>query len=59
MMTMRLLFWVLFLIWFLFGVYFVYPVAAGGSYGLAINNLILLLLILLLGWKTFGQPVQG
>ena len=58
-MTMRLLFWVLMLLWLVLGSYFIYPVAASGSYGLAVNNLLVFVLLGLLGWKVFGQPVSG
>lgn len=58
-MTMRLLFWILMLLWvLLWGVTNFGPIGYQ-HYGLGGLNLILFLLIGLLGWKTFGKPIDG
>jgi hypothetical protein len=54
-MTFGLLYWILMLIWFLFGLYFSW---GPGRYPLVGGHLLLFILLLLLGWKTFGAPVK-
>lgn len=61
-MSMRLLFWILMLLWLIIGIGG--PVYWSGGYsGISQiylgGNIILFILIGLLGWKVFGQPIQG
>lgn len=54
-MTLQLIFWILMLFW-LIGVF------AGprlGTWAPAGSNIVLFVLLLILGWATFGQPIQG
>ena len=57
-MPMGILFWVLMVLWLLFGLTIVFapnyigPGLTGGG------NLLLFTLLFLLGWKTFGPPLQ-
>jgi uncharacterized membrane protein YhaH (DUF805 family) len=57
---MRLLFWILMLLWLVIGLggpfYFV---GAGISHVYVGGSLILYLLVGLLGWKTFGKPIEN
>lgn len=52
-MSLALLYWILMLIWFVFGLWANWPnhVLVGG-------NVMLFILMLLLGWKTFGPPIH-
>ena len=52
-MSLGLAFWIIFLIWAVFGVWWNWPnhAAVGG-------NAILFVLLLLLGWATFGAPIR-
>lgn len=53
-MTLSIAFWVLMFIWLLFGVWRSWPnVQTGGG------DLILFVLLVLLGWRTFGAPIKG
>jgi hypothetical protein len=58
-MTKGLIFWLLMLLWLLFGLYWTWPEVRMGSYGLVGSNTVLFVLLTLLGWKTYGPPVQG
>jgi hypothetical protein len=60
-MPKGLLFWVLMLVWLIFGLWVFWPAnnSTGGAFAPVGVNLILFLLIGLLGWKTFGPPLQG
>ena len=63
-MTIGLLFWVLMLIWLIFGFAYNSGMVAGWTdargtrYGLWGNSLLLFVLLLLLGWQTFGAPIR-
>ena len=59
-MTMGLLFWILMLIWLLFGffVHWGWPTTVPASYGITGHSLLLFILLLLLGWQTFGAPIR-
>ncbi len=58
-MPMGILFWVLMLIWLLFGLYWNWSAGDGKpNVGFIGGNLMLFLLLLLLGWKLFGAPLQ-
>lgn len=56
-MTMRFLFWILMLLWVLGFGWTAYSVGWNNYTGG--GSLLLFLLILLLGWRTFGAPIQG
>ena len=62
-MTMRYLFWTLMLLWLLVGfggaMYFSTGYAGGINHVYLGGSLILYLLIGLLGWKTYGKPIEG
>ncbi len=55
-MPIGILFYVLMLLWLVFGLWWNWPVE--GKYGPIGGNLLLFLLLLLLGWKVFGPPLQ-
>jgi len=57
-MSMGLLFWILMLLWFVFGLAWNWPGNAVGHYGPIGNTVLLFVLLLLLGWKTFGPPLH-
>ena len=54
-MTIGLVFWILMLIWLVFGLWQSWPNVQGWGAG----NLFLFILLLLLGWHSFGAPVHG
>ena len=56
-MSKGLLFWILMLIWCVFG-FAMHAGYVGGHYGLIGGNLTLVVLLVLLGWQTFGPPIQ-
>lgn len=56
-MPMGVLFWVLMLLWLLLGLWWSWP-PEGRGWGPVGGNLMLFLLLLLLGWKVFGPPLQ-
>lgn len=53
-MPMAIAFWVLMLLWLVLGLWHSWP-----NWPIVGGNLLLFLLILLLGWKVFGQPLHG
>lgn len=55
-MTMGLAFWVLMLIWLIGGIYYGYSNPPG--HFIIGGNVVLFLLLLLLGWQTFGAPLH-
>lgn len=55
-MSLGLAFWVLMLLWLVLGLYIGYT---GASHFVLGGNLLLFILLLLLGWKVFGPPLQG
>jgi hypothetical protein len=57
-MSLGLAFWILMLIWLVFGLYFGYSTGAFSPYLIG-GNLMLFVLLLLLGWQTFGPPLRG
>ncbi len=58
-MPMGILFWVIMLLWLLFGLYGARPAAGQQwNYGLLGGTLMEFILFMLLGWKTFGPPLQ-
>ena len=58
-MQIGLLFWILMVLWLVFGAYSNRADLRGGNYGPLGGSLMLFILILLLGWKVFGSPIQG
>ena len=53
-MTLGLAFWIIMLVWLVFGVWAAWPdLKASGGSGL------LFALLVLLGWKVFGAPIQS
>lgn len=56
-MSIGLAFWILMLIWLVFGL--AWHWGALGPYGPIGGTLLLFILLLLLGWKTFGPPLHG
>ncbi len=54
-MTLALAFWILMLIWLVFGLSVHYWPGSPPWVG----TLLLFILFLLLGWKTFGSPIHG
>lgn len=57
-MSMGLAFWVLMLLWLVFGLWSAWPGIAGGQWQPAGGTLLLFILLLLLGWATFGAPIR-
>jgi len=55
---MGLMFWILMLLWFVFGLFWHFSPGVVGAYGPLGSTILLFLLFFLLGWKTFGSPVQ-
>jgi hypothetical protein len=56
---MGILFYVIMLIWFVFGLWWSWPrEQSPQGYGMIGGNLMLFILLLLLGWKVFGPPLQ-
>jgi Na+/proline symporter len=56
--TIGFLFWLLMLLWLLFGLWWNRTDLRGGNYGLVGGNLLLFIVLCLLGWQTFGNPIQ-
>jgi hypothetical protein len=52
-MPMGILFWVLMILWLIFGFW-----SGAGSWVAYGSTLLVFILFLLLGWKTFGPPLQ-
>ena len=50
---MSILFWVIMLLWLVLGLWSTWPNIRAG-----VPNLILFLLLLILGWRVFGAPLQ-
>lgn len=53
-MTLGLCFWIIMLIWLVVGGWSVWP-----NLQAAAPNILLFVLLLLLGWQTFGAPIRG
>lgn len=56
-MTLAVLYWILMLFWLLFGLWSNWP-ALKSDWRPAGGTLLLFLLLLVLGWRVFGSPVQ-
>jgi len=57
-MTIGLVFWILMLLWLVLGIYWNWP-AGAPNWPIAGGNLLLFILLLLLGWHSFGPPIHG
>lgn len=57
-MTAGLAYWILMLVWLVFSAWAAWPAGPGGwkSGG---PSLLLFILLVLLGWRTFGPPITG
>ena len=53
-MSFALAFWILMLVWLVFGIWQTWP-----NYQASGGNLLLFVLLLILGWHTFGAPIKG
>jgi hypothetical protein len=61
-MSRGLIFWVLMLIWFVFALLINFGGSAliGGAHiSAGVNDLLLFVLFLLLGWQVYGPPIHG
>ena len=54
-MSLQIIFWILMLIWLIFG-FVGTKIGPWAPYG---STLLLFLILLVLGWASFGAPVQG
>lgn len=54
-MSFALCYWILMLVWFVFGLWTSWPL----NNRQAGSTLLLFILLLLLGWKVFGQPLHS
>lgn len=52
-MPLGLMYWILMLLWLIFGLWVSWP-----NYRASGLNLMLFILLVLLGWKVFGPPIQ-
>jgi hypothetical protein len=57
-MPMGILFWILMILWLLFGFFWNRQEFSRGNYGFFGGNLLLFVLLVLIGWQTFGAPLQ-
>ena len=55
-MSLGLAFWIIMLLWLVLGLWAGWPFQ---NHFLLAGNLMLFILLLLLGWKVFGAPLQG
>lgn len=56
-MSFALVYWILMLLWLVFGLWSNWPASASPkAWG---GNLLLFILLVLLGWSTFGAPVHS
>lgn len=57
-MSFALIYWIIMLLWFVFGMWSNWPIA--GNNGKVVGgHVILFILLVLLGWKVFGQPIHS
>ena len=55
-MSLGLLFWVLMIVWLAFSLWWYWAPGQGAHWP---QNAFLFVLLLLLGWGTFGAPIRG
>lgn len=53
-MSLGIAFWICMLIWLVVGIWSSWP-----DYKSSGGNLLLFIILLLLGWKSFGAPIHG
>jgi hypothetical protein len=53
-MTLGLAYWILMLLWLVFGLWH-----AWGNWPFMGGSLLLFVLLLILGWHSFGSPIKG
>ncbi len=58
-MTLGLVYWILMLLWAVFGVFPLFPREAGKAWYPFGGHLLLFILLVLLGWHSFGAPIHG
>ncbi len=60
-MSRRSIFWVLMLLWLVFGFWSSYSTFRGPepNYAFVGGNLLSFILFALLGWASYGPPIQG
>lgn len=58
-MSLGLVFWILMLVWLVFGIWSAWPTIKEGGIKNSGGTLLLFILLLVLGWKTFGAPIHG
>lgn len=56
-MSLGLCYWVLMLVWLVFGVWSTWPVNGPNARPLA-GTVMLFVLLVLLGWRSFGPPIR-
>ena len=57
-MSFGLIYWILMLFWLVFGVWRSWPRGAAPNPAGVGGDLLLFILLVLLGWKTFGAPAH-
>jgi len=59
-MTLQLLYWILMLLWLVFGLWANWPGpgATGPAFRPLGGTVLLFVLLVILGWQTFGSPVK-
>lgn len=57
-MSMGLAYWILMLIWLALGLWANWPVGGAPNMRTAGGHGLLFILLVLLGWKVFGAPIQ-
>jgi len=59
-MTLGLAFWVLMILWLVLGIWWRWPATpAPAAFWPLGGDLLLFILLLLLGWHSFGPPLHG
>lgn len=59
-MSFALLYWILMLLWLVFGIWSAWPApgAPGSAFRPVGGTVLLFILLVLLGWKIFGEPLH-
>ena len=60
-MTLGIAFWILMLLWLVLGAYPFWNKSSPApvNWGLAGGGIVLFILLVLLGWHSFGPPIHG